>query len=115
MQFGQTFSAGSQDTLYFPQEAIGACTNRLRRSSAAMQEHIFALRHLPLLHLKSYTQIWSKTAKTPRGLETELAFQLCFERSAEIHSGEGDRVRVSSVRAPRKAKLVCVISIIKII
>ncbi|RLQ85064.1 hypothetical protein D9754_15775 [Planomicrobium sp. Y74] len=43
--------------------------------------------------------------------ETQLAFQLCFERSAEIHSGEEQRERVSSAQAPRKAQLFCGISV----
>ena len=33
------------------------------------------------------------------------------KRSAEIHSGEVKRVRVSSARAPRQAKLFCGISV----
>ncbi|RLQ90396.1 hypothetical protein D9754_11805 [Planomicrobium sp. Y74] len=64
-----------------------------------------------MLLIESASEIWSNTAKTPRGAERELAFQLSFERSAEIHSGEGDRARVSSAQAPRKAQLFCAISI----
>ena len=33
------------------------------------------------------------------------------KRSAEIHSGEGYRARVSSAQAPRQAKLFCGISV----
>src|SRR5690606_26224467 len=69
-----------------------------------------------------------------QGIRNRVGSQLCFERSAEIHSGEVDRDRVSSVRAQRgpgssgqrfatklaqrcrstgfrKAKLFCAISI----
>ncbi len=59
--------------------------------------------------MRRVSQIWSKTAKTPKGLETELVFQLRFERSVEIHSGEVEQDRVSSARAPRK--LFCEISV----
>ena len=35
-----------------------------------------------------------------------------FRRSAEIHSGEVERARVSSARAPRQAKLFCGVSVV---
>src|SRR5690606_3950849 len=74
-----------------------------------------------------FAEIWSKTAKTPRGTGE-------CRRSAEIHSGEVQRARVSSAQAPGsqqrdvlsrclhdphpvgpKAKLFCVISVTLII
>ncbi len=62
---------------------------------------MFALRHLPLFHLKVLL----------RDMEQSSADSQVSKRSAEIHSGEVERARVSSAQATRKAELLCGISV----
>ena len=53
-----------------------------------------------------------QNSEDSQGSRTGVGLQLRFERSAEIHSGEVKRERVSSARAPRNAKLFCGISLL---
>ncbi|RLQ86760.1 hypothetical protein D9754_15195 [Planomicrobium sp. Y74] len=66
-----------------------------------MQEHIFALRCLALIHLKVVLRDMEQNSEDAQG----------SKRSVKIHSDEVKRVRVSSARAPRQAKLFCGISV----
>ncbi len=63
--------------------------------------------------LKEISKDMEQNSEDSQGIRNTVGFQLCFERSAEIHSGEVKRARVSLAQAPRNAELFCVISFLR--